>query len=409
MTSTDTRTHQDSARVPDYPMARAEGCPFDPPPGLRPLQQEGPLARVRIWDGSTPWVVTRYADQRALLADPRVSADHTRPGFPNNGPSGETAQSFLRMDDPEHSRFRRMVQSAFTMKRVAAMRPLVQRMVDGLIDDLLAGPKPADLVTALALPVPSQVICLLLGVPYEDRAFFQDNATLLVSRETTREDGAAAYGRLQDYLRGLIDAKTTDPDDAVLSTLAARVAAGDITRDEAVLMGILLLIAGFETTANMIALGTMALLEHPDQLTRMRAADDAPEKVAAAVDELLRFLTVNHVGLRRVAAEDIEYGGHTIRSGEGVILLNDIGNREPDVFTGDPDQLDLSRDARRHIAFGYGIHQCLGQGLARMELQVVYPTLLRRVPTLKLAAAADDIPLKHKAIFYGTYELPVTW
>ncbi|GAA3256895.1 cytochrome P450 [Nonomuraea helvata] len=400
------------AELPDFPMARAAGCPFDPPPQLRDLQQEGPLARVRIPEsGGTAWLVTTYAEQRALLADRRVSSDVTRPGFPIPVPAGSgggIGLSFILMDDPEHARLRRMVQAAFTVRRVESMRPAVQQIVDDMIDDLLAGPKPVDLVEAFALPVPSLVICELLGVPYTDHDFFQENSKTIIKRSVAPEERAAAGGRLAQYLDDLVGRKLTEPGDDLLSRVAERVKAGDLTRQEAAQMGVLLLIAGHETTANMIALGTLALLRHPAQLALLRETDD-PKLVAGAVEELLRYLNITHNGRRRVALEDIEIAGRTIRAGEGIIMANDIGNRDPSVFPDNPDELDIRRDARRHVAFGFGVHQCLGQPLARMELQVAYSTLYRRVPTLSLATDLDRIPFKHDGAVYGVYELPVTW
>jgi cytochrome P450 len=400
-----------TAEAPQYPMARAAGCPFDPPPALRALQAEAPITRVRLWDGSTPWLITRYADQRALLADPRISADTLALGYPH-GSSGvrerrRQARTFINMDDPEHARLRRMVTAPFAIKRVEALRPAVQKIVDGLIDDLLAGPTPVDLVEAFALPVPSLVICELLGVPYTEHDFFQANSKLLINRDTTPEQSIAAQQRLSDYLDRLIGDKLTHPGDDLLSTLAERVTAGDISRREAANMGVLLLIAGHETTANMIALGTLTLLQHPDQLAELRNSGD-PKLIASSVEELLRYLTIVHVGRRRVALADIEIGDVTIRAGEGVILATEIGDRDSAAFP-DPGRLDIRRDARHHVAFGFGVHQCLGQPLARVELQVVYGTLYRRIPTLRLAVDLDQVPFKHDGLVYGVYELPVTW
>jgi hypothetical protein len=393
----------------EYPMTRASGCPFDPPPDLRAKQQECPLAKVRLWDGSTPWLVTRYADQRALLADPRVSADIKRPGYPSSVPirPGGSKIGFILMDDPEHARLRRMVTAPFAIKRVEAMRPAVQKIVDGLIEDMLAGPKPADLVEVFALPVPSLIICDLLGVPYTDHDFFQENSKTIIKRTATPEQRVAASRQLTEYLDRLVGEKLDNPGDDLLSGLTERIKAGELTRQGAAQIGVLLLIAGHETTANMIALGTLALLEHPDQLALLRDTDD-PRLVASAVEELLRYLNITHNGRRRVALADIEIAGQTIRAGEGLILPNDIGNRDSEAFP-DPDRLDIQRDARHHVAFGFGVHQCLGQPLARMELQVVYSTLYKRIPTLKLAADLDQIPFKHDGSVYGVYELPVTW
>jgi cytochrome P450 len=407
--TTGTANASAAAEVQEFPMPRAAGCPFDPAPQLQARLHEGPPARVHLWDGSTPWLVTGYAEQRALLSDPRLSADVTRPGYPLQvpRPKGAAGLGFVTQDDPEHARLRRMVTAPFAIKRVEALRPAVQRIVDDLLDEMLAGPRPVDLVEAFALPVPSLVICQMLGVPYADHDFFQSNSKMLIRRTTTVEDREAARAALYNYLDDLMGEKLAHPADDLLSGLADRVGAGDMTRDEAAQTGVLLLVAGHETTANMIALGTLALLEHPDQLALLRETDD-PKLVASAVEELLRYLTIAHTGRRRAALEDIEIGGQVIRAGEGVILANETGNRDPDVFP-DPDRLDVRRDARRHVAFGFGVHQCLGQPLARMELQVVYGTLYRRIPTLRLAADLDQIPFKHDGAVYGVYELPVTW
>lgn len=409
MTSTVESVGETPAGVPHFPMDRAAGCPFDPPPVAVAQRKEAPLTKVRMWDDSTPWLVTGYAEGRALLADPRVSADIKRPGYPLQAPLPPDAPSasFILLDDPEHARLRRMVTAPFAIKRVAAMRPAIQQIVDDLIDNMLAGPKPVDLVEAFALPMPSLVICQLLGVAYSDHDFFQDNSRILIKRDNDPQERNDAFRRLLDYLDDLMGEKLATPADDVLSGLAVRVKAGELTRHEAAQMGVLLLIAGHETTANMIALGTLALLEHPAQLALLRDSDD-PRLVASAVEELLRYLNIVHNGRRRVALEDIDIAGRRVRAGDGLVIANDIANRDPDVFP-EPDRLDIERDARQHVAFGFGVHQCLGQPLARLELQVVYSTLYRRVPTLRLAADIDQIPFKHDGGVYGVYELPVTW
>ncbi|MER5522236.1 cytochrome P450 [Streptomyces sp. NPDC002763] len=397
-----------TAGTPDFPMPRSMRCPFDPPPALKAAQEAGPLAKVRLWDGKDYWLVTRYADQRAVLLDPRVSAEADRPGYPLQAPSnGKNNISFIMMDDPEHARLRRMVTAPFAVKRVEAMRPAVQKIVDDLIDAMLAGPNPVDLVEVFALPVPSLVICALLGVPYEDHDFFQENSKLLISRDTSVEDRTAAHGRLVGYLDRLMGEKMQNPAEDLFSGLVARVEAGELTRLDAAQMGVLLLLAGHETTANMITLGTLALLEHPEQFALLRDSDD-PKVIAGAVEELLRYLSIVHSGRRRAVLADIEVAGQVIRAGEGVIMASDIANRDPEAFP-DPDRLDLTRDARRHVAFGFGVHQCLGQPLARLELQVVYGTLYRRIPTLRLAADLADLPFKHNGGVYGVHELPVAW
>jgi cytochrome P450 len=405
-----------TSTIPEYDIARTAKCPFDPAPAMRARQEEGPLTRVRLWDGSTPWLVTGHAEHRALMADPRVSIE-PRNGIPRLSPGEaamlddnaerQVAPSFIMMDDPEHARLRRMVTGAFAIRRVEAMRVATQRIVDERIDAMLAGPKPADLVEAFSLPVPSLVISELLGVPYDDHEFFQANSRVMINRNSTAAQRGEAMRNLGAYLDGLVGEKIANPAEDLLSGLVERIGAGELSRQEAVSMGVLMLFAGHETTANMIALGTLALLEHPDQLALLRDTDDQ-KVIASAVDELLRYLTITHGGLRRVAMADIEIAGRTIRAGEGIVVVNETANRDPSVFD-DPDQLDLTRNARQHVTFGYGIHQCLGQPLARMELQVAYPTLLRRIPTLRLAADMTEIPFKHDGFIFGVYELPVTW
>jgi len=398
--------------IPAYPMARAQRCPLDPPPDLSALRSGGPLTKVRLWDDSTPWLVTRYAEQRALMSDRRVSADTSRDGYPHQSAGMRArragARSFIGMDDPEHARLRRMVTGAFTVRRIEGMRTGIQRIVDDLIDEMLAGPKPADLVTVFALPVPSLVICQLLGVPYADHDFFQRTSRTLINRNTPAEISQQAQGELLGYLDRLVERKLAEPDDGLLSRVAAeRVTTGELSRRELATMGLLLLIAGHETTANMIALGTYALLSFPDQLAAVRDSDD-PELIRRTVEELLRYLSIVHSGRRRVAIEDIEIAGQVIHAGDGIIFPNEIANRDAEVFA-DPDGLDVYRDARSHMAFGFGVHQCLGQPLARVELQVVYGTLYRRVPSLALAADPAQIPFKNDGVVYGVYELPVTW
>ncbi|MEU5718011.1 cytochrome P450 [Streptomyces sp. NPDC020403] len=412
-----------STGIPDFPEPRAAGCPFDPSPQMRGLTAFGPVFRARTWDGKAPWVVTGHAEQKTLLSDDRLSVDFAAPNFPSPVPhhGGESHAeggggdnhgafdlSFVGMDDPEHARLRRMVSGAFTIKRVEAMRPAVQRTVDSFIDRMLEGPKPVDLVQAFSLPIPSLVISELLGVPYEDHAFFQDNSKFLVSLTATPAERGAAHTALTAYLDRLVGRKLDHPAEDLLSRLADRVGAGELTRREAAAMGVLLLLGGHETSANMITLGTMLLLRHPEQAALVREAEDS-EVVVNAVEEMLRFLTIAHLGRRRTALEDIEIAGHTIHTGEGVIMLGELANRDPAVFA-DPDRLDITRDdARRHQAFGAGTHHCVGQPLARMELQVIYPTLLRRIPTLRLATRLDEVPFKYDAVIYGAHELLVTW
>jgi cytochrome P450 len=402
-----------------FPMPRdLARCPFDPPPALRDVRSSEGLRRVRIWNGSEPWLVTRHADIRAVLSHPAISADGDKEGYPHQSAAYRArrtrAQTFLTKDGPEeHDEPRRILARDFTAKRMHALRLDIQAITDRLIDEMLAGEKPADLVQKLALPVPTLMICNLLGVPYADHARFQHLTTVFVAATSTADDTFAAAEELLAYVGELIDAKSVDPGDDLLSRLVVeQMLPGHMTREEVARMGILVLTAGHETSANMIALGTAALLANPDQLELMRIADD-PAVVAGAVEELLRYLTILHNGLRRVATEDIEIAGTLIRRGEGVILALPAGNRDPEAFGGDgilsADELDITRPARHHVGFGFGPHQCLGQQLARVELQIVFSTLFRRIPTLALAEPLADVPFKTDMSIYGVHRLLVTW
>ena len=401
------------ADVPEYPMGRAAGCPFAPPPEVMELAEARPLSRVKIWDGSTPWLITGYEEVRTLFSDSRVSVDDRRPGFPhwNEGMLSTVhrrPRSVFTSDAEEHTRFRRMLSKPFTFKRVEGLRPVIQQITDEHIDAMLAGPQPGDIVAALALPVPSLVISQLLGVPYEDAEMFQHHANIGLARYATGEDTVKGAVNLNKYLAQLVEAKMENPAEDAVSDLAERVKAGELSVKEAAQLGTGLLIAGHETTANMIGLGVLALLQYPDQAAVLRDTED-PKVVANAVEELLRYLSIIQNGQRRVAAEDIEIAGEVIRAGEGIIIDLAPANWDAKAFV-EPERLYLHRSgAGQHVAFGYGRHQCVGQQLARAELQIVFHTLLRRVPTLELAVPIEDVPFKHDRLAYGVYELPVTW
>ena len=414
MSDTLTGTEAEAASaIPEYPMAREGGCPFAPPPEVLRLGTTKPVARVRIWDGSTPWLITGYEEARALFSDSRVSVDDRRSGFPhwNEGMLAtvhKRPRSVFTSDGEEHTRFRRMLSKPFTYKRVEDLRPAIQKITDEHIDAILAGPQPADIVTALALPVPSLVISELLGVPYEDAEFFQHHANVGLARYASAEDNVKGAMGLAKYLANLVRSKMENPAEDAVSDLAERVKAGELDVREAAQLGTGLLIAGHETTANMIGLGVLALLENPDELAVIRDATD-PGVIANAVEELLRYLSIIQNGQRRVATEDIDIAGEVIRAGEGIIIDLAPANWDPKAFQ-EPERLFLHRTkAGQNVAFGYGRHQCVGQQLARAELQIVFTTLFRRIPTLRLAIPIEEVPLKHDRLAYGVYELPVTW
>jgi cytochrome P450 len=413
LTSTGISGTESTSEIPDYPMARNEGCPFAPPPDVMALAEERPLSRVRIWDGSTPWLITGYEQVRELFSDSRVSVDDRVPGFPhwNEGMLStvhKRPRSVFTADGDEHTRFRRMLSKPFTFKRVEGLRPTIQQITDDSIDAMLAGPQPADVVSAIALPVPSVVISQMLGVPYEDAEMFQHHANVGLARYAAAEDTMKGAMSLHKYLAQLVEAKMENPAEDAVSDLAERVKAGELSVKEAAQLGTGLLIAGHETTANMLGLGVLALLLNPSQAAVIRDADD-PKVLANAVEELLRYLSIIQNGQRRVALEDIHIAGETIRANDGIIIDLAPANWDADAFT-EPDRLYLHRSgADRNVAFGYGRHQCVGQQLARAELQIVYQTLFRRIPTMTLAVPVEKIPFKHDRLAFGVYELPVNW
>ncbi|MCX4631610.1 cytochrome P450 [Streptomyces sp. NBC_01443] len=383
-------------------------CPYHPPAAYRPLREGRPLSRVTLFDGRSVWVVTGHAEARALLSDGRLSADRQNEAFPAPTKRFKGLQNrrtaLLGVDDPVHNTQRRMLIPSFTLKRTAALRPAIRQTVDRLIDDMIARGPEAELVSAFALPVPSMVICALLGVPYEDHEFFEAQSRRLL-RGPEPADVEDARSRINGYLADLIERKRTHRGDGLLDELVERrLETGETDIDELVSLAAILLIAGHETTANMISLGTFTLLRHPEQLTELRAD---PSLISVAVEELMRFLSIAD-GMLRVATDDIAIGGVTVRADDGVIFSTSVINRDPAVFE-EPDALDWHRPARHHVGFGFGVHQCLGQNLARAEMEIALGTLFARLPGLRLAAEPDRIPFRPGDTIQGMVELPVAW
>lgn len=400
-------TNTNDTDIPVFPGERSARCPFNPPAEYTQWRQENGLRRVN-WNGHMVWAVSRYEDIKTAMTDPRISAEALalQSNGAHDGPNAPDI--FPRMDDPEHARLRRMLTKDFTVKRINAMRPQIEEMANDFIDKMIAKGQPADLVPDYALPIPSLVISLLLGVPYTDHDFFQTITGTMMNMNTSREEKAAASRQFFGYMMELVARKEREPADDLMSRIIREhVQTGELRRETAAMNGIILLNAGHETTANMIALGTVALLENPDKAAVIRDTDD-PAVVANSVEELLRYLTIVHSLVARVAKEDVEIGGQLIKAGEGLVMNLPAGNWDP-AFTGEPDTLDLDRAARSHLAFGYGVHQCLGQTLARAELQIALPTLLRRLPGLRLAAPLEEIRFRNDMSIYGVHELPVTW
>ncbi|MCL7497424.1 cytochrome P450 [Streptomyces sp. MCA2] len=383
-------------------------CPYHPPAGYQPLRETGPLNHVALYDGRKVWAVTGHSEARALLSDQRLSSDRQNPAFPmpfeRFASITQVRTPLIGVDDPEHNTQRRMLIPSFSVKRVAALRPDIQRIVDELLDRMLAEGPPAELVSAFALPVPSMVICSLLGVPYSDHEFFEGESRRLL-RSRTAEEAKDARIKLEEYFTELIAHKEKNPGDGLLDELIEeRLRTGALAHEDLVRLVMILLVAGHETTANMISLGTFTLLEHPEQLAQLKAEESL---MPTAVEELLRFLSIAD-GMLRVAKEDIEIGGQLIRADDGVLFPTSLINRDEATYPS-PDQLDLDRSARHHIAFGFGIHQCLGQNLARAEMEIALRSLFTRIPDLRLAVPAAEVPFKPGDTLQGMIELPLAW
>ncbi|MDA0567190.1 cytochrome P450 [Streptomonospora sp. S1-112] len=401
----------DPAQAPGaaaFPLTR--GCPFTPPEGYRAMREEGGLTRAAIPGGKHAWLLTRHDDVRAALAHPAASSDARHPAFPALG-DGEQAvaaelRPFIRMDPPDHTRVRRMLVGEFTVKRVRAMRPAIEEICAEQVDHLLAQPTPADLVGEYANRVSTTVICRLLGVPLADLEFFRRITSVSGARGSTEAEVTAALGELFGLIDRLIDEKAAQPRDDLISRLVTGpLARGEITRQSLLSQIGITLNAGHETSRNMIPLAALALLHHPDQLDRLRAD---PELWPGAVEELLRYLSVADVIPLRVAREDIPVSGGVIPAGDGFIALLAGADHDPEAFP-EPERLDITRPQRNHVAFGYGAHQCVGQNLGRVEIEIALRTLFDRVPTLRPAAALADLPTRSASAIFGLDEVPVTW
>jgi cytochrome P450 len=394
-----------------YPFHRRPGDLVNPPPGPDDGSALPPIVRVILPTGHTPWLVSGHEEIRQLLRSPAFTSNVDRDGFPQFQrrppiPPGGRAGFFLMMDPPDHTKLRRLLTPEFMIKNMRRLEPLIRDTVNNALDRLRAAGSPADLVEHFALPVPSMVICHLLGVPYEDHSFFQDRSRVLLDRSASAEQRRAASIDLRNYLVDLVGRKMRDGGDDVIGRLATeQVRPGHITMADLIGLSLLLLIAGHETTANMIGLSTLVLLQHPEQLPRVR---EHPQAIDDAVEELLRYLTIVRTGLVRQAVADVEIGGVLIRAGEGAVAMLSAANRDPAVFD-DPDELRLNRGSHQHMAFGFGIHQCIGQPLARAELRIALSELLSQFPNLALAGTLSDMDGRDDSIVYGLNRLDVTW
>ncbi|MFJ3212565.1 cytochrome P450 [Streptomyces flaveolus] len=399
--------------VISQPVTRETGSPLDPPAEYTRLREERPVAKVRFPNGSTGWLVTRFEEGSQVFSDPRFSALRPR----HDTPEGEVSEAgkdtpfdgvFVMMDEPEHSVYRRLLTARFTPKAVQSkLQPYLDRIVDEHLDAIAAGPETFDFVQAMALPIPCLVICELLGVPYEDRDGFHEATVDLMDMGKSREERDRGAHWLIDHITNLVaDKRRTGATDGVLAELISQTDGDDavLTENQLIGIGVLLLFAGHDTTAAMMGLSALTLLTHHEQREQLMAH---PEKIGTAVEELMRYLTIVQFGLGRVAKEDLELVGAQIKKGDLVVVAMNAANRDPRAFQ-DPDTLDVDRKMARHMGFGYGVHACLGQNVARAELKTVLPKLFQRFPNLRLATPLEEVPMDFTGTNYGVRKLMVT-
>lgn len=389
-----------------YPMSRMS-CPLSPPQQYGQWREAERFKRVTLANGSDYLLVMRHEDACAVLTDPRFSRDRSHVPEEMKFDEG-LMRTGLLMDDPEHGHLRRMLTREFMIGRCEELRPAIRELAVGCLERLTQRTTgPADFVAEYAEPLPALVLALLLGVPAADRDFFRSRSLAFNSQRSSPEEVRTSGTELHAYLEELAASKSRDPgDDTISRLIAEHESTGSLTRDDVVNMCALLVLAGHQPMTDMIALSVFALLRETERLQAVR--DAGPEAMGSTVEELLRYVTVAHNGVVRVADEDVDLGGHVIPAGQEVVVQLAAANRDGRVFP-EPDAMDPHRGARRHLAFGWGLHRCLGASLARVELQEALIPPLFRLPGLRLAVPADDVPFYYAITVYGIRELPVEW
>ncbi|TGZ76836.1 cytochrome P450 [Ascodesmis nigricans] len=409
------------SEIPQFPFKRPTGT--EPPAEYAKMRAKCPVAKVQLFDGSQPFLVTKHKDICDVLTDNRLSKQRMRSGFPELSPGGKLAAknrpTFVDMDPPDHMHQRRMVEPFFTHEYVDSLRPQIQQTVDTQLDNMLKKgcAKPVDLVEKFALPVPTHTIYSILGVPFEDLPYLTEQAAIRSNGSSTAAEASQANQQLLDYIGALVEKRLDIPEKDLISMLVTEyVQPGKLEKADAVQIAFLLLVAGNATMVNMIALGVWTLDQHPDQLAKLK---QDPSLVPKFVEELCRYHTASALATRRVAKETIQLHGQTIPAGTGLIAATQSGNRDADVFP-NPDKFDMMRPRGRESAlgFGYGEHRCVGERLARTELEIVFSTLYRKIPGLRVAdgGMGDMGEGKDKAVRFspagkdvGIAELRVVW
>jgi cytochrome P450 len=384
---------------------------FDPIEELARARADDGVVQVVMPFGMPAYLVTRYEDIREVLSDSaRFSNARTdislaeQLQLSQDEIAQRRAGQLLGLDPPQHTRLRRMLTAEFTVRQIRRLAPRIQEIVESHLDDLERDGPPADLVARFALPIPSLVICELLGVPYSERGHFQERTRRQLDFSVPPEEQLVLQRESREFMQEQVARAQAEPGDDLLGMLV-REHGDDLSNDELVGIALLLLIAGHETTANMLGLGTLALLRHPEQLALVR---DDPASIEPAVEELLRWLSIVPAGILRTTTTEVTLAGHTIPAGALVAASLVAANRDQ-ALVEDPDRLDITRGALGHMAFGHGVHHCLGAPLARMEMTTAFPALLRRFPQLALAVPFEEVDFRAHHFIFGLQSLPVTW
>ena len=404
-------TSTDEALI-TFPLKR--DSPFDPPEQYAALRARSPIVRATLWDGSETWLALGYDAVRAILKDPRFSVEAKNPGYPFVTETRKAAlltekPNLSNTDPPDHDRFRRMLAPMFTAKRIADMAPLVESLVEDLIDTMVRKGGPLDFASEFAWALPILVLEELVGIPSDRREIFvravDSRFDLNAPIEVTARDSLA----LTQMVEELVIAREADPGsgmDVMSRLVREHVIPGNLARDDAVMMLQQLLIAGFDTTAHMISMGTLILLENPGELAKITAD---PAKTRNAVNELLRYVTVLQFFTARTATADVEVEGTLIREGEGVMTFLAAANRDPRQFP-EPDTIDVERpEASRHLGLSFGVHHCVGQFVARLEMETAFNAIFRRLPGLRLAEPVQDMDFTYDGLSFGPRHMLVAW